>query len=510
MWYKVNELNSRGFNKSQISVELGICRKTVRNYLQMDEKEFEFFLNKNLQLPKKLAPYERFIKDLLEQYSYLSAAQIEDRLKEHYADFPAIHSKTIYNYTQHIRLKYDLPKEKLKKPRVYEKLPENAYGEYAQVDFGQVYMLTKDKARKKVYFMAMVLCRSRQKFIYFQSKPFTSTSAIQGHLLAFKYFEGQPRFIIYDQDRVFIREENMGDLLLTQVFKSFVESCGFEAVFCRKSDPESKGKIENVVKYVKNNFCTGRIYPGDEELNRWSVEWLNRTANAKVHHGIKQIPRQLWEVEKNYLEPIRERFIPERQKMPIYKVRKDNTIHYKSNFYTLPSGSYTGADIWVSLEVKVGVIRLFNNEKILLTTHYLSINRGKTIRNTDHTRDKSTNIEDLKTRLLNQLDNSPVAVLLIEEIHKHKGRYVRDNFSHMLKIAIQYPAEVVQGAIIFCLESSLYNAYRFEDVLKHLHQKDQEKDKLKTVPLKIEKRETRELNDFVPATSSINTYNQLF
>ena len=40
MWYKVNELKSKGLNKSQISKELGIDRATVRKYISMNESEF--------------------------------------------------------------------------------------------------------------------------------------------------------------------------------------------------------------------------------------------------------------------------------------------------------------------------------------------------------------------------------------------------------------------------------------------------------------------------------------
>ena len=112
----------------------------------------------------------------------------------------------------------------------------------------------------KIYFFAMVLSRSRQKFIYFQSHIFTTATAIYAHELAFEFFRGIPGEIIYDQDRVFIQEENLGDILPTDGFWSFCESNPFKPVFCRKSDTESKGKIENVIKYVKHNFLRGRLY----------------------------------------------------------------------------------------------------------------------------------------------------------------------------------------------------------------------------------------------------------
>ena len=94
----------------------------------------------------------------------------------------------------------------------------------------------------------MVLSRSRQKFAYYQSKPFTSETAIYAHQLSFEYFQGIPKEIVYDQDSVFIKDENLGDLLLTEKFKRYCDSQPFNPVFCRKADPQSKGKVENVVK----------------------------------------------------------------------------------------------------------------------------------------------------------------------------------------------------------------------------------------------------------------------
>lgn len=37
MWYKIRELYSKGFNKTQIAFQLGLHRSTVRRYLKMDE-----------------------------------------------------------------------------------------------------------------------------------------------------------------------------------------------------------------------------------------------------------------------------------------------------------------------------------------------------------------------------------------------------------------------------------------------------------------------------------------
>ena len=100
MWYKVTDLKSKGFNKSQISYETGLDRKTVRKYLSMSASAFEEWVLKGRDVYYKLSPYYRFVKEQLKAADFLSAAQIEDRLKEHFPEMPRVHSKTIYNFVK--------------------------------------------------------------------------------------------------------------------------------------------------------------------------------------------------------------------------------------------------------------------------------------------------------------------------------------------------------------------------------------------------------------------------
>jgi transposase len=154
----------------------------------------------------------------LARCSSLWAAQIKDRLKEYFEELPDVHSKTVYNFVQQIRQENNLPKKPVKSPRQYVKEVELAYGKEAQVDFGEYNMAKASGGRQKVYFFAMILSRSRGKFIYFQSAPFTSSTAVEAHQLAFEYFGGVPEKIRYDQDRVFMVEKNMGYLIFNNRF----------------------------------------------------------------------------------------------------------------------------------------------------------------------------------------------------------------------------------------------------------------------------------------------------
>lgn len=223
-------------------------------------------------------------------------------MKEQYPDLPVVFGKTVYNFVETVRRKYNLDKEGLSK-RVYEKMPDTPYGEYAQMDFGESRMPTYRDDFVKVYFFVMVMSRSKQKFVYFSCTPFTSALAVYAHELAFAYFGGKPRRIIYDQDKVLLVRENLGDLILTRTFRAFVNEQHFQPVFCRPADPESKGKVENVVKYVKRNFLAGRTFNSLEVLNTEVLQWLEKTGNGKIHGTTRLVPAEEFEIERKYLLP---------------------------------------------------------------------------------------------------------------------------------------------------------------------------------------------------------------
>lgn len=505
MWYKVKELSEKGLNKTQISLEVGIHRKTVRKYLAMSEDEFSKWLEQSKNLPRKLHDYYEYVRVLLDRHPYLSAAQVEDRLKEEFAQLPNVHSKTVYNFVQVIRNRYGIKKQSGHQPRQYQKLPEPDYGLQTQADMGEYNMQTNGASRKKVYFMVFILCRSRQKYVYFKNAPFTSPDAITAHDNAFAYFQGQTREILYDQDRILIMDENLGDVLLTQEFKIYCSQMDFKPIFCRKSDPESKGKVENAVKYVKYNFLRGRIYEGEENLNKSALAWLSRTANAKVHSSTKKVPVREWEIERSYLLPVK--INPKITSEPLlrYKVRKDNTINYKSNFYTLPVGTYQGPETMVQLKNYHEEIRLYTLEDDLLAIHPLCLGRGMTIRNSDHIRDKSQSILKLKEEILGIMPNKEKSGQYVEMISREKPRYFRDSLLLMKKHIPGLEMDFLVRSLDFCLENNLYNANTFIEVARH-YRDESKTSKVTMIIPEINIKNRLDALDIMPETSNISTY----
>ncbi|MFP3344732.1 DDE-type integrase/transposase/recombinase, partial [Halomonas sp. SIMBA_159] len=89
--------------------------------------------------------------------------------------------------------------EKKEEPREYESVDELPPGKQLQVDWGQT--IQKDTHGKEVrlYFIALVLAHSRQKYTWWFNRPFTTADTIRCHELAFKYYGGIAEEIVYDQ-----------------------------------------------------------------------------------------------------------------------------------------------------------------------------------------------------------------------------------------------------------------------------------------------------------------------
>ena len=462
MWCKCKELFEKGLSKRQISRELGIDRKTVRRYLRMSREEFDASDVYRRHYRRILDPYESYVRTSLEAHPELSSSQIYDWLRERYADLPDVDIRTVYNFTQYIRAKYELARPSLTSPRQYMVVEETAYGEYAQVDFGETWMRYGDGRRVKIYFFAMVLCRSRKKYVWFSRTPFTSELAIYAHEKAFEYYGGKPLKIIYDQDKVFIRDENLGDYLLTKAFGAFVNREHFETVFCRKSDPESKGKVENVVKYVKNNFLRCRTFVSIGQLNEEGVRWLSRTANGLPHCGTGLIPDEVFGEERMHLTAYNGvPKMPERQ-MREYKIHKTNAISYCGNEYSLPSGSYKNPDSRVWVDIKGAYIDMYDKETGKLVAHHLiSGERGKYIVDPSHRILHQVGMSNQEKDVLSYCNHDELAILWFKNLKDDKLRYYKDNLRYFAREMRHFEPTTLRRAFDKCLEAGMYNAKDF-------------------------------------------------
>jgi len=462
MYHEIQRLDRLGFSKNRIAGYLNINWRTVKKYSNMTEVQFEEFLLRKSTKSRILDPFNDFVLSRLKEFPDTSAAQIFDWLKEHHTGLPKVCEKTVYNFVMDVRQKHNIPI--IEPTREYFPVQQLPYGKQAQVDFGQCNLRYHGNSRKKVYFFAMVLSRSRMKFIYFLDRPFTSKLVCLAHEMAFEYFQGIPQTIVYDQDRTIVVNENMGNIILTDYFRNYTKSRNFKRHFCRKADPESKGKVENVIGYVKKNFLYNRKYIDLDTLNIQAIAWLARTGNNNVHNLTKKRPIDEFITEKQYLSPYTPLTI-NIEDMQVYTVRKTNEINYKGNFYSLPMGTYTGRKTQVLVKEQDGKVEIYSTAKNLICSHNLSIEKGKTIINTNHRRDKSKSIEQMINAASMHFTDRQAALGYFKKIQAEMPRYTRDHLQVIKRSLKDVPRNIADKTLEFCLKNANYSGKDFESVL---------------------------------------------
>ncbi|MCO7177208.1 IS21 family transposase, partial [Sporolactobacillus kofuensis] len=234
---------------------------------------------------------------------------------------------------------------------------------------------------------------------------------------------------------------------------------------------QSKGKIENVVKYVKYNFAKNRVFTNIDTWNEKGIAWLERTGNYNVHNTTKKRPAEVHALEKQHLKPVSPLLSIESDNSSSITrtVCPDNVIKYKSNRYSVPLGTYRrNGDNKVFIELKESeLIIKKQSQGEVLARHILSTGKGELIKNRQHARDRSKGIQAYKETIIRQFNDGDQAALFIQELSKRYPRYVRDQLQ-IVQYALHHFRQEMEQALTICIKDQLWSANDLRDVSQHL------------------------------------------
>ena len=472
MFAEIHSYKKMGLNKAQVAKKLKIDYKTVSKYWDMEPSTFSKLQESAQTRSKKIDIYQMQIIEWLKEFPDLSAAQVYDWLLERNNSLN-FKERTLRHYIKQLRAAYKIPKHP--PLRQYEEVPEFPPGKQAQADFGQIWVMKIDGSRIKVYCFALVLAYSRYKFVWWQDKPFNTNDLIQLHQKAFDYFGGMPAEIVYDQDRIIVVSENVGDIICTEDFQNYINHMKFKMRLCRAYDPESKGKVEAVVKFAKNNFAKHRLFKDIESFNDECMLWLDRTGNGKVHDITKKVPKEVFTLEKQHLLQIPSTLFNQQSISSLtYSVRKNNTISYKQNRYQVPKGTYSpGKEVLLSLnDDMLNILDIDTGE--VIAVHKIHEGKGNLIQIHHPERIKGKNIEELEQKALTHFNHSDEAVRFLHLIEETKPRYYRDQLHLINQVSKGQALEDKLAALKYCMERSLIGASFYKESLAYILMKKEE------------------------------------
>ncbi|RLF56972.1 MAG: IS21 family transposase [Thermoplasmata archaeon] len=360
--FKIRELRNQGLSLRAIRQETGHTRRTIRKYLNRVEPPV---YKKRSSQPGKLDPYKDYIKTRLKNYS-LTAVRLHEEINEQ--GYTGSYSLLV-QYVRGIKGITGVT-------AVYRF--ETKPGVQSQVDWSEIARVNIDGCWRKIYCFNMVLGYSRMRYIEFTLNVDTA-SFIRCHLNAFNYFGGYTKEILYDNTKnvVIKRSVISSEYIFNSLFEDFFKYYGFKPRLCRIRRAQTKGKVENMVGYVKRDFIMGREFESLDDINNQRWIWLSKV-NNQIHGTTHEIPQV--QLEKEMLQPIDSKpgYIIYQQVQR--KITRDCYISYHANKYSVPY-IYAGREAMV--RIHDGILETFIDNRIICTHEILS-GRNRVSKNKEH------------------------------------------------------------------------------------------------------------------------------
>jgi len=113
----------------------------------------------------------------------------------------------------------------------------------------------------------------------------------QSLLNAFRFFGGTPEEIVVDNMLTAVIERQGSLIRFNDAFLDFLRVFKIVPVACNVRAPHEKGKIESIIKYLRQNFWPLRSFAGLKDVQTQVIEWLNTVANVRIHQTTGQRPK---------------------------------------------------------------------------------------------------------------------------------------------------------------------------------------------------------------------------
>ncbi len=211
-------------------------------------------------------------------------------------------------------------------------------GETLVIDWGVM-----DVDGRGLHVFCAVLAWSRVRFVRFAGdEKATTTLALLAE--CFEVLGGVPKVVLADRMGCLKGGVVANVVVPTPDYVRFAAHYRFRPDFCEAADPESKGIVENLVGYAKDDLMVPLSLHDEEPVSRAELGRLNEAAaawcgevNAAVHSEICAVPAQRLTTEQELLGELPSLRLEVGPKPITRKVDKLSCIRFASGRYSVPN-----------------------------------------------------------------------------------------------------------------------------------------------------------------------------
>jgi transposase len=300
---EIQVLHQQGLSQRSIAKQLGLSRHTVKRYL--DHNIVVPTYATRAKVPSILNPYKTYLHQRIAQASPV-----------HLSGVVLLREIQALGYSGSLSL-LRLYLHQYRGQRTPEKVLrfETEAGKQMQVDWGQM-----RGGKHPIHAFIAVLGYSRAMMVIFTDNMRYETLE-HCHRLSFDYFQGIPQEIWYDNMKTVVVERDAygeGAHKLNQAFYQFAKSMRFIPKLCRAYRPQTKGKVERMVRYVRDNFyrpLSTKLAAFGQTIdivtaNEAVLPWLETVAHQRIHDTTKQKPAERLIEERKALQALPPAILP--------------------------------------------------------------------------------------------------------------------------------------------------------------------------------------------------------
>ena len=208
-------------------------------------------------------------------------------------------------------------------------------GESYQMDWGFVNVDAGNDKSYKVACFAMICHHCGERYIEFFPNAKQENLFI-GMIHAFKRI-GVPVHVLTDNMKsVVLHRDADGHPIWNHDYEAFMNTIGFETKLCKPRHPFTKGAVERLVRFVKDNFLAGRVFGTITDLNYEAWRWCDNQ-NSRYHKAVDCVPHERHSVScMKTASLLKDTFDVRKYLCPIRCISFDGFVSYEGRRFGVP------------------------------------------------------------------------------------------------------------------------------------------------------------------------------
>jgi transposase len=400
--------------------------------------------------PSKLDPFKEHIQELLQKFGNITVQRIFEQLLE--KGYPGkITMVEVY-----------VSKIRAAKSHQVIRCVETAPGQRAAHDWSE-YMIeftSSEGKEHKVTLFSYILGYSRRQWIEVVEDK-TQRSLFECLVHAFMYFDGVPREIRSDNQKVCVDRWECGQPIFNRHYLGFASHYGFRPLTIHPGKPTENLKIERPFYYLETNFIGGRRFRDKNDLKDQLTSWLTQVNDARVHRTTRRKPIDMFLEEIPCLVPLPTAHYD--TSLIVYRVvTQESCVNYQGYYYFVP-GDYLFKSC--PLRVTSDQVIIYSHDFKLLISHPLA-EKGATGRYIGlpptHTHARVLKLAEVEQRLsaMGEIMQQYAQKLMLQKKDPTPA------LNALLALKVHYFTEDILKAVSRAMDHGVYDIKTIERFLK--------------------------------------------